>query len=346
MADDYITAEEYDRWLTPAQAMELVARSMGHVQAISAIARRLISGEIRAAALTTRTHGQRFAYRIVPPGAFENWSYGDAPDFWSGAGDLILYESDDAGHGHSPVTDPIILQVRLEPVGILVAPTNWISALEAHGIVSRAYSGKDELAAEALLHELGGGLIASKCRRRTIRRCDGSPGGRSDDNQVLDEEFWSAVSKGETRGDDDWRSGRFSATQLLGGDFHTVTALGVLVAEADVMGMDAVRNATAPPPTPPPPSLPPRSAMNGPSAPPRPAAAPPAPVAVDRKPISSATLTAWWAMCVTMKSASAWTNPEIREFFDRCFPDKSASREQLRELRGKQTSGPKIKSAE
>jgi hypothetical protein len=65
-----------------------------------------------------------------------------------------------------------------------------------------------------------------------------------------------------------------------------------------------------------------------------------------KKPISEATLKAWWAMCTTMKPSDQWDLPAMRSFFDRCFPDKSVSRDRLRNVRPSPKSGPKAKVAE
>ena len=62
--------------------------------------------------------------------------------------------------------------------------------------------------------------------------------------------------------------------------------------------------------------------------------------------VSEATLKAWWAMCLTMKSADQWTGDEMQAFFDRCFPDKLLSRDRRRGLREPPPSGPKRRAAE
>lgn len=69
-------------------------------------------------------------------------------------------------------------------------------------------------------------------------------------------------------------------------------------------------------------------------------------VTVERKRVSDPTLKAWWELCKTLKPASQWTRDDMRDFFDRCFPDKSVARDRLRDVSGKQKSGPKTISAE
>jgi hypothetical protein len=66
----------------------------------------------------------------------------------------------------------------------------------------------------------------------------------------------------------------------------------------------------------------------------------------EKAPVSPATLRAWWDMCKTIRPAEAWTGDQMREFFDQCLPDKHASRDQLRGVRGKQPPGPKAIVAE
>jgi hypothetical protein len=53
----------------------------------------------------------------------------------------------------------------------------------------------------------------------------------------------------------------------------------------------------------------------------------------DDAPISNATLRAWWAMCLTIRDAEAWSHEDIRAFYDRCFPDRFLSRDRQRQLR-------------
>jgi hypothetical protein len=63
-------------------------------------------------------------------------------------------------------------------------------------------------------------------------------------------------------------------------------------------------------------------------------------------PVGPATLTAWWAICRTIKGADSWTVPEMEAFLERCFPGHSVSRERVRKLRGAVRPGPKGRPAE
>lgn len=66
----------------------------------------------------------------------------------------------------------------------------------------------------------------------------------------------------------------------------------------------------------------------------------------EKKPVSDATLRAWWDLCRTLKPTDQWDIDELREFFDQCLPDKFASRDRIRQVRGPQKSGPKSQAAE
>lgn len=232
---DPITPEEYETWITPAQALVLVQFTLGAAMARSAIVRRIRSGAIRAVARTTHTGGRTLAYHPVPTEIIDHWTWGDAPDFWEGPGDIVLFESDDTGYTRRLVTDPTILEVRLEPTGL-----------------------RSMLPPSAIPVPI------------------------------------------------------------------------VTDTPADWFGP------AIPAPKPPPQSVP------------RPAAEPVRVSATkDNAPISEATLNAWWAMCLTIKKAPDWTDPEIRAFYDRCFPDKYGSRDRLRALRrGQVVPGPKGRAAE
>jgi len=62
--------------------------------------------------------------------------------------------------------------------------------------------------------------------------------------------------------------------------------------------------------------------------------------------VSSATLSAWWELCKTLRPSNQWDADGMRAFFSQCLPDKSVTRDQLRDVRGKQKSGPKPTGAE
>ena len=65
-----------------------------------------------------------------------------------------------------------------------------------------------------------------------------------------------------------------------------------------------------------------------------------------KRPISDATLKAWWGMCLTIRPTDAWNADQMQAFFDQCFPNKSVSRDRMRKVRPKPKSGPKAHSAE
>lgn len=164
-----ISEDEYARWITPAEAVRALVTIYDGMAAMRAIVRRLKTGHIHAAARTIITQERTLHFHGVPLEAFRDWNFGDAPDFWNGPGDLILYESGDAGYDRTEVDDPQINQVRLNPDHVLaLLPPERKAAEASEPPKEQANRGRprwahwDDLWAEIAAQLATGKLSASK----------------------------------------------------------------------------------------------------------------------------------------------------------------------------------------
>lgn len=222
----------------------------------------------------------------------------------------------------------------------------WLAAAEAVALLQSIYDGP-LLAREALIDQAGSGLLASKTRRLIVSPPNSDP--ITNDNCLLALGFWQQFDVLGRRAVEDWTIGNFAVAYPDDINAIAARAFGVQFCDQEIRNIPGVPAYEAPP-------SPTTVAYEAASdqfttalqrfAELAVEAKAQKPVAVSRKPVSPSTLKAWWELCKSIREPAAWSADEMRAFFDQCLPDKAATREQLRDVRGKQKSGPKPRSAE
>lgn len=261
----------------------------------------------------------------------------------------------------------------------------WISPQAALNVLRPLYV-KDEGAQNVLVTYAGAGLVRTWCRRMAAKRAANyEPVSVEHDNIFIDKHFWEAFSDSGRRLFEDWGTGCFSAQRYQNKEWWVYRAFAVQFCEDDLLTLRSQSNPsgithawatelaqakqTIATLTQGIATLQAQAAVNAGIAPPsgapevaslerrvaeldaelasaRAASSEVAPTNEAGAPASAATLNAWWGLCKSLRPADAWTMPELQAFFRRCLPDKSVSRDRLRDLRGKQKSGPKERAAE
>jgi hypothetical protein len=114
MEAESFTGLDFEEWLRPSEALDILSTAWGHETSARWIAGRLISGLIvaGAAAVMRRPGSPLHTFVKVPADAWQDWACLRASDFWK-TGDVTLYRGGSlAGQFHD---------VRFHPSGFVKA---------------------------------------------------------------------------------------------------------------------------------------------------------------------------------------------------------------------------------
>lgn len=197
-------------------------------------------------------------------------------------------------------------------------------------------------AQEMLVDQASVGLLASWAKLFILQPDEGEAIIKH--RNLLPLGFWQQFDNSSRRAAEDWTVGNFSVSYPDDISAIAARAFGVMFAEDDlrtIPGIPARNMVLAPQP-----DAYDAAADSFAASLKRLQTAIPEVPTRQKKPVSPATLKSWWQLALTLRPADQWTTEEMRAFFNQCLPDKSVSRDQLREARGHQKSGPKTRAAE
>jgi hypothetical protein len=240
------TEEEFKNWYPVGAAVELLMRSgFDADNARRSILDGLRRGEIQSAAERTlkvsmaggNIQDLPFAYLRAPHWLVDTpadsfWDDGNGTFRKSGAPDFVYRH---AGIRFKPADiDKLAAEKRR------ASPRPWVAARDAAAVLRYLHS--EPLTAQAAITEhAAGGLIRTRCKRRTIREHDkaGVKTETHDDLEVFTE-FWESFEQGQLRQSADWQMGSFATLHYMRGDWYTIRIFGVEFSREDLAKLAGV----------------------------------------------------------------------------------------------------------
>ena len=346
-------ASNAERALMEWAAMDqVVTRCAAHVRTWESGGRDLLSDDYL---------GPEFWDPILTPQSNRDWR----------AGNFSVGHYDSLG-GSWTVRATGVLFCKDDLLALLpTAPETWLTARAALALLAPHYR-NDNDAKAAIIDRASIGRIMARCETRqtdsaTVNSGDGrtfaGPVHQESDYRVSPK-FWETFKDPKSRAKTDWVAGDFETQAIevgrTSGSFHYnyERLCGTKFRESDIRAMVTADDPAAPSLDVAPARLTQQEVdaaivgivARGPRIAPSDSLV--AATSEGQKsnepktPVSGATLKAWWEMCKTINPSEQWDSDSMRAFFVQCFPAKSVSRDQLRDIRGKQKPGPKPKVAE